>query len=76
MSAGPINTAETAARLGSSITTIIRLASTGELPYLRKLPGLRGGYLFDPAVVDLYGREHPARGRGWPRGRPRKKDVA
>lgn len=63
---GPINSAEAARLLGVSATTLRRLVETGELPYIRKMPGLRGAYLFEPGVVKLYRRMHPPRGRGRP----------
>jgi excisionase family DNA binding protein len=63
---GPITTAEAAARLGVSVTTVHRLVLSGDLPYLKKMDGLRGGYLFDASTIALYARQHPPRGRGRP----------
>jgi phage terminase Nu1 subunit (DNA packaging protein) len=51
----PIATADVAAILGKSTRTVQRLAETGELPYVQKIPGGSNGiYLFDPAVVRKY----------------------
>ena len=48
----PIVTAsELAAFSGWDVTTICRRARTGRLPYLRKLEGVRGPYLFDRDTV-------------------------
>jgi excisionase family DNA binding protein len=49
-----LTSAEAALRLGVSTRTIARRAASGDLPFVRKLGGVRGGYLFDSAVVDLY----------------------
>jgi hypothetical protein len=51
-----MTTAEVAELLGYSIATINRRASTGLLPYMHKAPGLRGGYLFDRRIVEMYAR--------------------
>lgn len=53
----PITSAETGVILGKSARTVQRLAIDGELPYIRKLPGPNGDYLFDPAVVETYAGE-------------------
>ena len=52
-----ITVADVAARLGVSRTTVHRYAASGDLPYVNKMPGIRGGYLFDPAVVALFARQ-------------------
>lgn len=46
-----IGVTETAAILGISPVTVTRWAKTGKLPYLRKLPGKTGAFVFDSAVV-------------------------
>ncbi len=48
---GPITSAEAGVILGKSARTVSRLASDGELAYIRKLPGPNGDYLFDRAEV-------------------------
>lgn len=47
-----IPSAEVARRLNLSQATVTRMARDGRLVAAAKLPGLRGGYLFDPAVID------------------------
>lgn len=44
---------ELAALTGYDVATICRWARSGHLPSLRKLPGLRGPWLFDAGVLDL-----------------------
>lgn len=39
------------ALLGKSAKTVIRMAERGDLPFVQKLPGPNGAYLFDPEVV-------------------------
>jgi excisionase family DNA binding protein len=46
----PLTSPEVAEAVGVDVSTICRWARDGHLPYLRKLPGLRGAYLFDPSV--------------------------
>ncbi len=59
----PISASEAAKRLGVSTTTVHRLAAAGDLPYIAKFGGLRGAYLFDPAVIALYARQRRTNGR-------------
>jgi predicted site-specific integrase-resolvase len=40
------STREVAEAHGVAISTVIRWAELGKLPYIRKLPGRTGGYLF------------------------------
>lgn len=47
---------EVAQQTGVAISTICRHARAGRLPYLRKLPGLRGAYLFSRDVLDTLSR--------------------
>lgn len=61
MSTRLLTTTETARKLGKSARTVARLAESGELPHVHKLPGIRGAYLFDPAIVDLFARQQAAR---------------
>ena len=53
-----LTTAETAALLNVSTRTVARRAALPpsdprHLPYVRKLEGIRGGYLFKRAAIDL-----------------------
>jgi predicted DNA-binding transcriptional regulator AlpA len=41
-------------------STLIRWIDKGRLPYLVKLPGKRGAYLFDRAVVEAFAAERAA----------------
>lgn len=47
----PITTAEAAALVERSVGTINRWVAEGRLSPVRKMPGLRGAHLFDPAAV-------------------------
>lgn len=47
-----LTTTDVAAQLGVSVRTIHRMAKAGTLPYVVKVPGETGAYLFDPAVID------------------------
>ena len=55
-----LTTAEAAQRMGISIWTVSRRARAGKLPYVRKLPGIRGGYLFDPGALDRAAGRRPS----------------
>jgi excisionase family DNA binding protein len=61
MSMALLTTNEAARILGKSVSTVLRMADSGELPHARKMPGLRGGYLFDKAVVELVAKQLLAR---------------
>ena len=37
--------------LGKSARTVVRMADSGDLPYVQKLAGPNGAYLFDPEVI-------------------------
>ena len=50
-------TTQVATLLGKSPRTIHRMADTGRLPYVAKLTGTRGAYVFEPAVVEQALRE-------------------
>jgi excisionase family DNA binding protein len=52
-----MTTAEVAARLGLNTRTVARMARDGRLPPALKFPGIRGPYMFDPVVVEMYGRQ-------------------
>lgn len=52
----PMTTKQVARVLGKSISTVGRLARSGELPPRHKLDGDTGAYLFDPEAVDSYKR--------------------
>lgn len=47
-----ITSAEAAQRLGVITTTVSKLVRRGALTPVKKLPGIRGAYLFDPSDVD------------------------
>lgn len=49
-----ITTREAADMLGLSIRTTIRRVESGELTPARKLPGLRGPYIFDRNTIEEY----------------------
>jgi excisionase family DNA binding protein len=42
------------ALLGIDRSTLVRRIAAGKIRYVQKLPGLRGGYLFDRAEVERY----------------------
>lgn len=44
--------------LGKSARTVQRMADAGDLPYLQKLPGPNGAYLFDRAVIEAKAAEY------------------
>ena len=52
-----LSTAQVAKMLGKSTRTIHRMADSGELPYVEKLEGLTGAYVFDPSVIELIARQ-------------------
>jgi excisionase family DNA binding protein len=54
-----MTTAEVAARLGVTTRTVGRWARDGRLPFTLKFDGLRGPYLFDPGVVEMFARQLP-----------------
>jgi excisionase family DNA binding protein len=47
----PMTSGEAGAILGVSARTVQRLTESGDLPYLRKLPGPKGDWLYIPADV-------------------------
>jgi hypothetical protein len=58
-----ITTAQAAERLALSIWHVAKLARTGQLPYAHKLPGQKGAYLFDGAVINQLATERLAKYR-------------
>lgn len=48
---------EAAKMLGKSRRTILRMVESGELPFVRKLDGPNGAYLFDAAVIEYMARQ-------------------
>jgi hypothetical protein len=52
----PLTAAEVGVMLDPPVSgrTVTRRAEAGELPYLRKLPGPNGDYLFHPDAVGQY----------------------
>lgn len=55
---------ELARETGYDVATICRWAKSGHLPSIRKLPGVRGAWLFDPGVVRplIQSKRPPAQG--------------
>lgn len=51
-----LSTAETADRLGVSVSTVTRLAESGRLPIAHRMPGKTGAMLFDESDVDSYAK--------------------
>lgn len=47
-----ITTAQVAERYRKAVRTVNRQAKSGRLPFVQKLPGERGAYLFDPEEVE------------------------
>lgn len=60
----PITAPELAALTGYDISTICRWARDGHIPTIRKLPGLRGAWLFDPGVQQMIASKLPPAGAG------------
>jgi len=52
-----ITTRQAAEVLGKSERTVQRMATSGQLPYVQRLAGPTGVYLFDPDVVHELARE-------------------
>jgi excisionase family DNA binding protein len=52
-----LSTGQVAERLGLHIRKIQRMAENGELPYVEKLPGHNGRYVFDAALIDVLARQ-------------------
>src|SRR5258706_13888744 len=61
MSNSFLTSADVAAILRRTERTVVRLAAAGELPYIFKGNGLRGAYLFDPHVVEMYAKHRRGR---------------
>lgn len=54
---GRMTTAEVAERLGLHVHTVARMARDGRLPHALKFPGIRGPYMFDRTVVEMFARQ-------------------
>lgn len=52
-----VSATEAAEILGVDRKTVARLAETGELPSIRKLPGRTGSWIFDQRVVRRVAQE-------------------
>lgn len=52
-----IGTREAARVLGMSRSTVNRRAGTGLLPYVEKLPGRLGSYVFDRHTIEQIAKE-------------------
>lgn len=46
--------------LGKSARTIHRMVEDGVLPYVMKLPGPNGAFLFDKAAIEKFAKKDPA----------------
>ncbi|WP_291378900.1 helix-turn-helix domain-containing protein [Demequina sp.] len=55
-----VQTGRAARLLGVEPSTVRRLAETGKLRYIRKLPGRVGGYLFDESDVEALAAQRRA----------------
>jgi excisionase family DNA binding protein len=51
---GLLTTTQVAAKLGFHLRKVQRLAESGELPYMQRLPGPYGRYLFDATEIELW----------------------
>lgn len=60
MSESLIGSSEVGVLLGKSTRTVSRMAARGDLPYVRRLPGPLGQYLFDPDRIHQLIRERQA----------------
>lgn len=47
-----IPTSEVSVILGRDVSTVLRDVRDGRIPFVLKLPGRTGAYLFDRAVID------------------------
>lgn len=72
MSKSLITTTQAGQLLGKSTRTVSRLAETGQLAYVQRLPGPRGHYLFDPEVVLKFQAEQESEERDKTIARSRK----
>lgn len=55
-----LSTSEAADVLGKSVRSTIRLVEAGVLVPTKKLPGIRGAYLFDRADIERLAKERVA----------------
>jgi excisionase family DNA binding protein len=55
-----IGAATAAEVVGVSVETITRAARSGQLPYVLKMPGPTGAYLFTREAVEAYAQERAA----------------
>ena len=51
--------------LGKSSSTVRRMAESGDLDFVQKLPGPNGAFLFRRSVIEQYKRANPARIARW-----------
>lgn len=52
-----LSSGQVAKMLGLHVRKVQRMAESGELPYIDKLPGLNGRYVFDASVIDVIARQ-------------------
>lgn len=57
-----MTSSQVAARLGVSVRTVHRLATSGELAAGLKLPGPNGAFLFDEDAVEQFAQQRDAQG--------------
>ena len=55
-----ITATDVAERVGVSVRTLNRMADDGRIVAAAKAPGLRGGYLYEPAEVERVAAEQVA----------------
>lgn len=56
-SARLLSTGQVARKLGLHIRKVQRMAEAGDLPYVDKLPGHNGRYLFDATLIEHIARQ-------------------
>jgi excisionase family DNA binding protein len=52
-----LTTKQVAERLGVDVRTVHRMADTGRLPYVTKLEGATGAYVYDPDAIDAIAQQ-------------------
>jgi len=65
-----LSTAEVAALLRVTPSTVSRMVDRGDIRYQHKSPGTRGAMLFDPDVISAYVAEREESEEKAPAGKP------
>jgi excisionase family DNA binding protein len=52
-----LNSRQVAERLGVDLRTVHRMADAGRLPYVAKLEGATGAYVYDPDAIDTIAQQ-------------------